>query len=170
MSQARRYPPAQVELEFGNGFYLFRLPLRLVAALQEARGARVTWPDGAVGRKPKPLGQIWREHVATGEYDPLDSVEIIRLGLIGGGLGRTYTGEEVKVTELVARGMVEDILEPMPREELWGIATAILVAVCQGFVSDEEPKPGEGEAGQMTEAGEQSAAPGTEDSSTSPPQ
>lgn len=122
----QRFAPAEIELEFANGSALFKIPAKLIAQLQELRGYRVTWPDGASGHRPKALGTIFREHM-TGEYDPADSREIVRLGLIGGGKDQTS-----------ARLLIEDHFDQWPEEEKWKFATAVLVACCQGF----QPPPG----------------------------
>lgn len=156
------FPPAEVELELPCGTFLFRLPGVRIAALQEARGFRVTFPDQSSGRRPKPIGQIVREHIAgiggempnllgdaySGEYDASDSREVIIQGLIGGGRGE-IDGEAVIVDEGFARRLVADKIDDWPIEERWKTATAILIACCQGFVppvKDEDPLPGNVEA------------------------
>lgn len=129
-------PPREIELEFADGSYLFSLPVEQLAELQRTRGWPVRWGDGSEAIRPKPFGLIWREHT-TGDYDPLDSREIFRLALIGGGRG-IVGGQEVKVGSLRALEMTQRYFDPMPAEEQWQFAVSILVAVAQGFQPPEE--------------------------------
>ena len=134
-------PPREIDLQFGDGSYTFALPVVQLAELQRARGWAVTYPDGSTGIRPKTFGTIWREHT-LGDYDPLDSREIFRLGLIGGGAG-FVAGEEVKVGSLRALELTQRYFDPLPTEEQWKFATSILVAVCQGFEPPPEERTGE---------------------------
>lgn len=134
-------PPREITLRFADGSYLFRLPAVQIAQLQTKRGVAVTYPDGASGIRPKAFGTIWREH-ATGEYDPLDSREIVLQALIGGGEG-LVNGETVKVGPTKAVDLVEAYFDREPAEDQWKFATSILMAVAQGYV----PPKGEGEDG-----------------------
>lgn len=130
---------AEIELEFGEGQFLFRLPALYIDQLQRKRGVDVTYPDCSTGKRPKPFGQIFREHM-TGDYDPLDSIEVIRLGLTAGG-GGVVAGEEVKLTPTSARIMVEDVTKTWPVEQWYLFASAILRACCYGY----EPPKTEGQ-------------------------
>lgn len=137
MQQPPQYAPPQITLPFAGGRYTFALPLPLIAELQQRRGLTVTWPDGSSGKRPKPFGAIWRDVAAMGEYDPLDCVEIIRLGLVGGAEGERL-GEAVRVTRAVADALVADHVANeerliMPTEDIWRLAAQILMAVCQGY-------------------------------------
>lgn len=155
--------PAEIVLEFADGDYLFRLPLRLLAELQRLRGLPVTWPDGSAGIRPKAFGTIWREQM-NGEYDPLDCREIVRLALIGGGQGVVSgSGLDVVVNEVRAGQLVATYFDAWPEEDKWDLSRAILVAVAQGYTpppADPDDK-GDGDSGN---------APRAEmmDSSTSP--
>jgi hypothetical protein len=140
-----RKPLTSVNLYFADGTYLFRFRSRHIAELQEKRGFAVTWPDGSTGKRPKPLGMIWREHT-TGDYDPLDSEEIIRLGLIAGA-GGVVNEEPVTVTPTSALLLCQRTFDDMPQEDKWQLATAILVATCQGFIPPEADAPADGEPG-----------------------
>lgn len=149
---------AEIELEFGEGQFRFRLPALYIDQLQKKRGYDVTWPDGSQGKKPKPFGQIFREHM-TGDYDPLDSLEIIRLGLTAGG-GGTVAGDTVKLDPTKARIMVEDVTATWPVEQWFIVAGAILRACTYGY---EPPK-----ATEDKEPGNETP-PQTGDTSTSEP-
>lgn len=158
------YAPPQITLDFAGGRFTFALPLPLIAELQHRRGFKVSWPDGSTGSRPKPFGAIWRDVASNGEYDPLDCVEIIRLGLIGGA-GGERAGAPVPVTRAVADAMVAEHVGNeerliMPTEEIWRLAAMILVAVCQGYaprkVDGDDDDSGKAEAAET-------------DSSTSPP-
>ena len=93
----------EIELEFGDGLFMFRLPALYIDRLQKERGYDVTWPDGAQGKKPKPFGQIYREHM-TGDYDVLDSMAVIKLGLTAG-KGGNVAGASVVLDATKARMM-----------------------------------------------------------------
>ncbi len=165
-----RFSPAEIELEFADGSYLFRLPCTAVAELQEACGVRVTFPDGATARRAKPLGAIWREHAAgllhfqgkdivdhsALNFNPSDSREVVLRALTAGGKGRVE-GEPVTLDRIGARAMIEDHFDAWPIAEQWKFATSILFACCEGYTPEAEP-PGKQKAGTKTS------------SSTSPPQ
>lgn len=154
--QQSRFAPAEVELELPIGTFLFRLPPPAIAKIQEARGMRVTYPDGSSGVRPKPIGAIIREHLAgvngtvlelaadlyMAEFDAADTREVIVQGFIWGG-GGVVDGVRVDLDEMAARRLVIDKVDPWPLVEKWKLATSILVTCAQGFVP---PKPpGEGE-------------------------
>lgn len=145
---------AEVNLEFGDGAWLFRLPPVVVDKLQKMRGWDVTWPDGAVGKKPKPIGMIAQE-IMGGHFDILDCTQIIILAAQAGGM-KVVNGEEIAMTSVKARIEIEDILQSMPIAEIHDTARAILGACWYGF--DES-------AGQSDEGKDSQSA---EDTSTSP--
>ena len=97
----------EIELEFGDGLFMFRLPALYIDRLQKERGYDVTWPDGAQGKKPKPFGQIFREHM-TGDYDLLDSMAVIKLGLTAG-KGGIVAGASVNLDPTKARLKSEEV-------------------------------------------------------------
>lgn len=108
---APKYNPCEITLEFGDGEYLFRLPLKQIAELQEKCGAGI--------------GAIY-QRVLTGQYKIEDCVETIRLGLIGGG-----------VPAVPARVLVNRYAEEMPKQFLWEHATSILSACIVGYLAPE---------------------------------
>lgn len=157
MSEAT-FHPREITLPFGDGIYTFALPAVQLASLQEARGWKVVWPDGAVGHKRKPFGLIWRE-VASGEYDAGDLREIVRLGLIGGGrgvIGPKNSRTEVKVEAVIALDLVEEYFDPMTTDDQWKLAYAIIGAVCVGFTppktDDDGAKAEDGDPGNAPRA------------------
>lgn len=157
-------PAREIDLDFADGAYTFALPAMQLAELQTKRGWPVSWPDGSTGQRPKPFGLIWREHL-TGEYDPNDCREIVRLGLIGGGQGLTGAGVEVKVSSLMAETLMKSYFDPMPTDEQWKLATSILVAVCQGYTPPPEEQQEEDSGGSSSSGNAEGART---DSSTSP--
>lgn len=106
------FAPCEVTLEFGDGEYLFRLPLKQIAELQEKCDA--------------PLGVIY-ERVRTGRYKGEDLVETVRLGLIGGGM----SGPE-------ARKLIERYCDKWPMEVWHAHALAVLVACIHGYEPPED--------------------------------
>lgn len=132
----------EIELEFGDGLFLFRLPALYVDRLQKERGYDVTWPDGAQGKKPKPFGQIFREHM-TGDYDLLDSMAVIKLGLTAG-KGGMVAGERKDLDPTKARMLAEEVANLWPAEQIYLFAATILRACTYGYTPTmrEDSEPG----------------------------
>jgi len=153
------FSPAQIEMAFADGTYLFRLPCTAVAEVQDACGTRVTFPDGATARRAKPLGAIWREHAggllkfngqqivdhAALNFNAADSREVVLKALTAGGKG-VVNGSPVTLDRTGARILVEDYFDALPIAEQWKLATSILFACCEGFIAEEQP-PGKQTAG-----------------------
>ena len=112
---ATEYKPCEVELEFADGDYLFKLPLKRLAELEDKCGAGI--------------GAIYKR-LALHEYSNTDIREIVRLGLIGGGL----TGLEA--AKLIER-YVDDV---MPRDALYDLAKAVFAACMHGYSPPEDQK------------------------------
>ncbi len=146
-------PPCEIELEFADGAYLFRLNGPQRAELQRLCGFKANHPQyglidvpvglGAIvsrvlkGRYQKAEGDGTWGHLEEGAWHDADLDETIRLGLIGGGHG-LVNGQEVKVDALRARQLVDNYVRPMPRAMAWDLAAAILWACCQGFIPPKE--------------------------------
>lgn len=132
----------EIELEFGDGQFMFRLPALYIDRLQKERGYDVTWPDGAQGKKPKPFGQIFREHM-TGDYDVLDSMALIKLGLTAG-KGGVVAGARKELDPTKARMMAEEVAALWPIEQIYLFATTILHACTYGYTptAREDSEPG----------------------------
>lgn len=97
----------EVTLEFGDGEYLFRLPLKMIGELQAKRNA--------------PIGLIYKR-VSLYDYYAEDLIETVRYGLMGGGL----TGAE-------ARRKIETYCDVWPLETWHTHALAILGACIEGY-------------------------------------
>lgn len=141
-------PPCEIELEFADGVYLFRLNGPQRAELQRLCGFKANHPQyglvdvpaglGAIvsrvlkGRYQKGDGEGSWGHPEEGAWHDADLDETIRLGLIGGGKG-LVNEQEVKVDAMRARQLVETYVRPFPRSHAWDMAAAILLACYQGF-------------------------------------
>lgn len=142
-------PAAEIELEFADGTYLFRLNLPQMAELQTKCGVKAFHPTYGEVTIPAAIAEI-QARVLRGRYllkeggTPIglneeaafrvhDITETIRLALIGGGKGMV-NGEEVKVDALKAKQLVEDyVLPPVPLKAGWTVAAAILGVLLEGF-------------------------------------
>lgn len=102
-------PVSEVELEFGDGTYRFRLGLKQIAELQEKCGAGI--------------GAIYKRAL-QGDYKIEDCVETIRLGLVGGGLDA-----------VAARRLVDHYtgLPTFTVKSAWDHTVSILIACIQGY-------------------------------------
>lgn len=107
----------EVTLEFGDGEYLFRLPLKMLNELQAKRNA--------------PIGLIYKR-VIMGEYYAEDLIETVRFGLMGGGM----TGSE-------AKRKIDVYCDQWPLDVWWSHACAILAACVQGYDDGDKKKAGE---------------------------
>jgi len=114
---SRDYKSCEVMLEFGDGEYLFKLPLKMIAELQDK--------CGKVG-----IGTIYRR-VLTGDFHGEDLIETVRCGLIGGGV----PGPD-------ARKLIDRYCDAWPLEIWHQHAMAILTACVQGYAGDAAPKKG----------------------------
>lgn len=131
MSETPKYAPCEIEMAFGDGDHLFRLPLKQIAELQEKCKAGI--------------GTIYRR-IVTGEYYAEDLHETLRLGLIGGGMDATQ-----------ARVLIERYVDPMPKASLWVHAVAVLGACMDGYAPPGD-EPGK-ETAAMTLDGSTSPLP-----------
>lgn len=132
MTERPSYAPCEVELEFGDGWHTFRLPLARLAELQEKCKAGI--------------GTIY-VRVLSGEFYAEDLYETVRLGLIGGGMA----GPE-------ARRMIERYCNDWPLDRWHKLAVSVLAASMHGYrAPTEEEGPGEPEA--APETGSTSAPP-----------
>lgn len=136
------YAVPEVELDFADGKYLFRLGLVELAELQTKCGA--------------PLGEIISRvlrgrYIAAGDSEPFGDIafaafgakdlsEVIRLGLIGGKTGRV-NGETIQVDPLRARELTETYVYPRPLREQWNLAAAILLACVEGYAPKDADPP-----------------------------
>lgn len=122
-----------LELEFADGAYLFDLKLPQAIELQRVREAGVFAIYGRVmaGRFVTEGGDVLG--VATAGLAFIEDIfETIRLGLIGGGRG-IVNDEEVTVSAIRAKQLVETYCHAAPLRESWSIAAAILGARVEGY-------------------------------------
>jgi hypothetical protein len=140
------FAPAERPIKLGGDTYLCRLPLERIAELQASRGYAVQWPDGSRGKRPKPMGAIWREHIQNAEYDPEDSRAIIFQSLLGGATVTRKDGTQAKVDRAVAEEACRLWIDPIPHEEKWQVAMEILIACCQGYRPPTEGDSGNAQA------------------------
>lgn len=137
------YRSCEITLEFADSDYLFRLPLKRIAELEEKCGA--------------PVGAIWKRVCLTGDYHATDLIETVRLGLIGGGLDPQE-----------ARKLIERYCDEWPLMEWHRHAIAILGACVEGYETSGETG-GADPDGQESSGAKKQPAAGEADSSTSPP-
>ena len=134
---------AEVALKFGDGEYLFALRLPQILELQRLCGAGIFAIYGRVlkGRYRTPEGI---EFGVPGECDAFvgDLYEVIRLALAGGGKGRV-NGEDVEVSPLRAKELVETYCHGRPLVEVWNFAAAALLATIEGY-DDQKKSPAPG--------------------------
>lgn len=136
------YASCEIEMAFGDGDYVFRLPLKQLGELQEKCGAG--------------LGTIYRR-LMTGEYYAEDIHETVRLGLIGGGMDATK-----------ARVLMERYFDDIPVMDRLDVAKVVIAACVVGYEPAGDKKK---DGAEMTEAdGSTSPAPSeTEPSPDSAP-
>lgn len=110
-----------IPLAFGDGEYVFALPIKQIVALEAKAG-----PIDAV-----------KHRLLFGGFGILDVVEVIRHGLIGGGKGMV-NGIEAAVSELKANSLVDTYIDGKPLAEIDIIAKAIVTALYVGYTPEGE--------------------------------
>jgi hypothetical protein len=135
-----------IELEFGDGQYLFALPLPQIAELQRKTGAGIGGLYARVVRGciPDPKGDKgeWVLNPSSAEFYALDLIETIRHALIGGAKG-TVNGEEVKVTPLIANSLVDTYVLGAPLIDAWKTAATVLGVCVLGYDPPKKDPPAE---------------------------
>lgn len=135
-----------LELKFGDGDYVFALPIPQLRELQRLCGAGIFAIYGRVLKGRFVIGEQVVADTADAQAFLDDILETIRLGLIGGA-GGLVAGEEVKVSALRARQLVETYCYPAaPLRESWSVAAAILAACIEGYEPPGEAGPAEAPA------------------------
>lgn len=129
-----------LDLHFADGEYLFELKLPHLAELQEKRGVGIFALYGRVLRGRYLFEGIAIAQTTDGEAYAEDLFEVIRLGLIGGGRG-LVDGQEIAVTPLTAKTLVERYCHPAPLKESWAVAAAVLAARIEGYDPPKKGKP-----------------------------
>lgn len=143
-----------IDLEFADGTYTFALPLPQIRELQDSTGIGV---GGMFARVIKGVTPVGNDHVlvpGAAEFHALDLVETVRLGLIGGGKGMV-NGEEVKVTPVKARQLVDRYVTPpaAPLVQTWELAVSILGTCVMGFDPPKKDQPAQEPAADEQTAG-----------------
>lgn len=110
-----------IPLAFGDGEYVFALPIKQIVALEAKAG-----PIDAV-----------KQRLLFGGFGILDVVETIRHALIGGGKGMV-NDTEVKVSELKANSLVATYVDGKPLAEIDIIAKAVITALYVGYAPEAE--------------------------------
>lgn len=129
-----------IELEFGDGQYLFALPLPQIAELQRKTEAGI---GKLYARLLKGAGRIGGEIVlqpGQAEFYALDIVETVRHGLIGGGKG-VVNGEEIKVTPMIANRLVDAYVLGRPLADSWSVAVSALIGCIVGYEPPKKAEP-----------------------------
>jgi Phage tail tube protein, GTA-gp10 len=109
-----------IELAFGDGEYMFRLPYAALAQIESAANATI--------------GVVYAR-VMTGESGAAEVIEIIRHGLEGGKTGMV-DGHPIAVTPSVANALVKRYVigdDRRPFAESENIARCVISAFYQGY-------------------------------------
>lgn len=133
-------PANEISLEWGDGEYLFRLPVGQIGELQ-------TKCDAGIG---KIYARLWAGRFVNRDgsvgFNPLeaqfkyeDVVEVIRLGLIGGNHGMV-DGNPIEVSPTKAQQLVRHYVHPRPMMENWSVAAAVLSAFIMGYSDPDDVK------------------------------
>jgi hypothetical protein len=128
-----------IHLAFADGTYRFALGLEQIHELQTKCKVGI---GGLYARviQGRVQDDISVGHPAYAAYFMEDLTETVRQGLMGGGAGMV-DGLEVKVGALRANELVERYLMPMPLQEQWNLAAAILYAKIEGYVPEPTGDP-----------------------------
>jgi len=122
-----------IELKFADGDYMFALPLPQILELERIRGAGILEIYGRLMEGWFVSGEGVEFGVPhAGKAYVLDIFELIRLALIGGAKGMV-NGQEVAVSAIRARELVEAYCHPAPIVESWKIAKAAAFALVEGY-------------------------------------
>lgn len=154
------YAVPELELDFGDGTYLFKLGLVQLAELQTKCGA----PLGEIisrilkGRYIAAAGDQPFGDIAFASFGVHDLHETVRLALIGGNQGRV-NGQAVKVDPLRARELTETYVIARPLREQWDIAAAIILACVEGYAPKDADPPKKAPVAKRARSGSTSPRP-----------
>lgn len=129
-----------IELAFGDGEYLFALPLERIDELQRKTGAGIGALFARVVKGANRIGDDVVLAPGSAEFYALDLIETIRQGLIGGGRG-VVDGKELSVTPVLAQRLVANYVLNRPLAEAWELAVSILGAVIVGYDDGKKKAP-----------------------------
>lgn len=105
-----------INLAFGDGEYVFKLPIKRIVEIEAKAG---------------PIDGV-RHRLMHGGFGVQDVVEIIRQGLIGGGKGMV-SGVETAVSALKANSLIDAYVDGQPLAEIAITARAIIMALYVGY-------------------------------------
>lgn len=105
-----------IPLAFGDGEYIFALPIKQIVALEAKAG---------------PIDGV-KHRLLNGGFSIQDVSETIRHGLVGGGKGMV-SGVDTTVGELKANLLVDTYIDGKPLGEIAQIARAIVAALYVGY-------------------------------------
>lgn len=142
-------PQTWIELPFADGKYLFKLGLAQIAEIERVADAGIgrVYARTRAGRYGFQPGEALPEQ---GEYRWPELVEIVRQGLIGGGVGQV-NGGEVKVSppranELVDRYLLQATNQRLAMTDVWALSFAVMHALIEGYTPPGEAGAGESPA------------------------
>jgi hypothetical protein len=133
-------PDNYIVLDWGDGEYLFRLPVGQIGELQTKCGAGIgkIYSRLMAGRFVDRNGDIVLNPLQA-DFHYEDIVEVIRLSLIGGGSGEV-AGKKVEVTPTMALALIRNYVHPRPLLENWKVASAVLSAFLIGYTDPDAPE------------------------------
>lgn len=140
MAEGASVPDNFIVLEWADGEYQFRLPVGQIAELQTKCGdvgVGKIYARLMAGRYMDRAGDIVLNPMEA-DFRYEDVVEVIRLGLIGGGRG-TVDGKSVEVTPTKALQLVRDYVHSRPLLENWRVSSAVLSAFLIGYTDPDAP-------------------------------
>lgn len=132
-----------VELEFADGSYLFRITPSGVDEIQRKCGCGIgeVYARIIAGRYFLPGESGTTGNPLEARYKLEDLREIIRQGLIGGGKA-LVDGKQIAVDAPLANQLVQNYFggENRPAlSEAWGVAAGVVLALMEGFEDFEHP-------------------------------
>jgi hypothetical protein len=133
---------SEIELDFADGRYLFKLPLPQLDELQRKCGVGIGKLYGRLrqGCVQDPATREINLLPAMAEFYALDVIEPIRQGLIGGNHG-IVDGKEIAVTPTLANKLIDNYVMGQPLVENWKFAFSIVGACVLGFDPPKKAEP-----------------------------
>lgn len=123
----------RVEMPFGDGEYVFWLPLPQVVELERVTGRPMLAIEESLRQAIGGTGDGELSFLGGGSANAKDVLDVLRLGLIGGNSGMVH-GEEVEVGPIRAKQLVEQYAYPArPLSEgvvqAWRVLSAAIFGV-----------------------------------------
>jgi hypothetical protein len=125
-------PDTALVLKFGNGDYRFWLPMRELCQLEKECDKSVIQMHDEMGQSLGLLPGSEEPHFIGGGQTRFHEIRAtIRFALLGGNEGKV-NGEDVKVSPITAREIVETYVDGRPIAETLPVAWSILEAAVRG--------------------------------------